>query len=150
MSKSWGTPTWLYFHSLAEQIDSKFYSNNYKKVFNFIKEICSCLPCPDCTKHATVYLSKIHHSEVNTKEKLKIVLFNFHNSVNVRTRKPVFNNLKMYELSRIEPIYSEFRKQYLNNKLQNRGFNDTLHRKQIIEKLDIFMTENINNFKHLK
>jgi hypothetical protein len=148
MSKTWGTPTWLYFHSLAEQIDNTFYMNNRAEIFNYIKKICSCLPCPDCTKHATQYLSKIGLNQLRTKEDLKMMLFNFHNSVNERTKKPKFSNLSMYERSRINLIYSEFRKQYLINKIQNRGFNDTLHRKKIIESLDKFMTDNIDYFKH--
>jgi hypothetical protein len=150
MSKSWGTPTWFYFHSLAEQIDEIFYMENHKTIFNYIKSICSCLPCPDCTNHATTYLSKINVNNLRRKIDLKYMLIDFHNNVNIRKNKPIFKNYDMYKLSRIEPIYTEFRSQYLNNKIQNRGFNQTLQRKKIIEDLDKFMTNNINKFKHFK
>jgi hypothetical protein len=150
MTNNWGKPTWFFFHSLAEQVNDEFYKKNYKTIFNFIVRICTCLPCPDCTKHATLYLNKIHPSSVNTKEKLQNMLFSFHNTVNIRKRKPIFNNFNIYKFSRLDLIFNEFKNQYINNKVSNRGFNDILYRKNIIIEIEKFIDNNKFNFKWFK
>ena len=71
MSKSWGTPTWYFFHTLAEKIKENEYDGIKKDVLLHIKIICSVLPCPDCRDHAVNFMKRINIGHVNTKEQLK-------------------------------------------------------------------------------
>jgi hypothetical protein len=146
MTKRWGTPTWYFFHSLAEHIDETFYFNNSQMIFNIIKSICSCLPCPDCTQHATQHLKTISINNIRTKAQFKQMLFDFHNKVNIRTGKPIFTDYDMYKSSRLKYMYSNFRYAYLNNNIKNAGFSDSLKRQQIIKNIDVILINYTNYF----
>ena len=84
----WGTPAWNFFHCLSEKIDETYYSNNYKTIFDIIKSIFECIPCPICREHAInkINSNNFNVDSLNTKEKLKMFFFNFHNEVNKRTK----------------------------------------------------------------
>ena len=56
----------------------------------YVKRICSNLPCPDCAAHATHFISKLTPDQFATKQNFKLFLFHFHNSVNMRTGKRPF------------------------------------------------------------
>ena len=94
MSKSWGTPTWYFFHTLAEKIKENEYDGIKKDVLLHIKNICSVLPCPDCRLHATHILNsyRFYHI-IKSKNEFKKFLFEFHNLVNSRTGKSIQNKL---------------------------------------------------------
>ena len=78
MAKTWGTPTWYFFHSLAENVDKDFYKNNSETIKKYIINICSNLPCHECTKHAKSYLNKhLKNRRITNKEELKKFLFEF-------------------------------------------------------------------------
>lgn len=95
----WSIPTWYLFHGIAEKIDEQYYKENYFKVFQLFIIICNNLPCPMCRKEASTKINKINVHNINTKEKLKLFWFNFHNDVNVRLGKRLFNmeEMKKYE-----------------------------------------------------
>ena len=93
----WGTPTWLLFHTLAEKANPEKYKKHYLVVWEFIKEVCSGLPCPYCKQHAVNYVNSISISSINTKEKLINKLFDFHNDVNVKTGKSKSNNILLHK-----------------------------------------------------
>ena len=82
----WGGATWLLFHTIAENINTEWYSKNHKIVWDFIYDCCNNLPCPYCKNHAIDYLRKVK-KDISTKSKLKKYLFDFHNSVNARVKK---------------------------------------------------------------
>ena len=58
------------FHSIAARINNHFYCENYKEIWDFIKQCCSMLPCPYCRNHAVFYTNQIKLNDVNKKEKL--------------------------------------------------------------------------------
>lgn len=144
MSKSWGTPTWYFLHSLAEHISETLYKNQNTEVCNMIKLICSNLPCPDCRAHAIQYTKSLTPKNVHTKQQLKEYLFNFHNSVNMRTNKGQFNEYNKYKTSRLEQIFKLFKEKMIHNTYGNRKFNETLSRKNMIKSITNFL----NNNKH--
>jgi len=94
---TWGPPFWFFFHTIAEKVKEEKYTSISKELFNMIKQICANLPCPNCIAHATDYLSKINMNSINTKEKLKIMLLNFHNDVNLRKGYPHFTYEQLNE-----------------------------------------------------
>lgn len=83
----WGKLTWGLFHTIAEQIQEPKELNNIKKL---VEVICQHLPCPHCRDHAKIYLKrKTLDKYVKTRNDLKMYLYEFHNVVNVRTKKKI-------------------------------------------------------------
>lgn len=108
--KIWGPPIWYFFHTLAEQIKDDKFNEIFIQLFSYIKRICRCLPCPDCSNHATHFLSKVNPVGIRCKQDLKNVMFFFHNTVNKRKSKPIFdvNNLSQYSNTPIIVAYNNF------------------------------------------
>jgi len=87
----WGPPVWTFFHTLAENINEDGFLNIKISLFSFIKRICTYLPCPDCSQHAIHFLAKVNINKIITKNDFKSMLYVFHNTVNKRKKKKMFN-----------------------------------------------------------
>jgi len=85
----WGGITWIFLHTLSYKVHPEHYQQIKAELWGHIKQLCSNLPCPECASHAVHYLKKINTPD--TKEQLIRILFDFHNVVNLRTRKPLFS-----------------------------------------------------------
>tara|TARA_B100000963_G_scaffold287111_1_gene256249 strand:+ start:535 stop:1131 length:597 start_codon:yes stop_codon:yes gene_type:complete len=127
----WGTPTWFLFHSLAEKVNEEKYKKHYMVVWNFIKEICSSLPCPYCKQHAVTYVNSVSISEINTKNKLINRLFVFHNDVNVRTGKSKKNDIVLYKYksANLNKILELFNSRFFVSYIGRRHFDDWIKNK---------------------
>ena len=114
MSKRWGTPTWLFFHSFAEKITENLFLNNREECLHLIETICKNLPCPYCKDHAKDYLKKHKFMEIKTKEELKMFFFKFHNNVNKRKKQKEesLKILEKYKTASMVNIYLYFRQEY--------------------------------------
>jgi hypothetical protein len=106
----WGPPIWTFFHVLAEKIRDCEFPRIYTQLFGLIQRICALLPCPDCSQHAISFLKKIKINDMNTKDKFKGMLYVFHNYVNLRKRKKLFNyeNLVNYRKIKIGTAFNNF------------------------------------------
>ena len=105
----WGRYTWMLFHTLAEKIKDEYF-NDYKKiVFSIIYSLCSCLPCPTCKQHAMETLKKKNIFNVETKEGLKMFLYQFHNTVSYTKGSQVYDIhiLDQYELSNLNVTFTK-------------------------------------------
>jgi hypothetical protein len=80
----WGEPTWFLFHTLAHKIKDEYFLQVRTELLNNIYAICANLPCPTCAAHAMEYMKSINFNTIRTKHELKIMLFNFHNTVNLK------------------------------------------------------------------
>ena len=87
----WGPPVWRLFHTLAEKIDENAYPHLVHSMFNMIVKICRNLPCPECAQDASRFLEKINIKDYKTKVEFKNMLYLFHNRVNAKKGKPLFN-----------------------------------------------------------
>jgi hypothetical protein len=87
----WGEPTWFLFHTLAEKVKDEFFDEISSQLFNFIKQICNNLPCPECAQHASQYINGVNFDAIRNKSQLKILLFTFHNTVNNRKNYDKFD-----------------------------------------------------------
>jgi hypothetical protein len=96
----WGPPIWTFFHTMAEKINEEQFNLIFPILFNFIKRICRVLPCPECSQHATTFLSKVNPAGVRNKNDFRNILFIFHNVVNQRKSKPAF------KVENVSPLYS--------------------------------------------
>ena len=74
--RRWAPPTWIFFHTFAAKINKTFFEQNRSACLEIIKLICSCLPCPDCTKHAIHFMRRVNANTVRTKEELIDILQN--------------------------------------------------------------------------
>jgi len=124
----WGTATWFLFHSIAARIEPVYYKQNYLLIWQFIEKCCSNLPCPYCRTHATQYVSKISHKKIDNKEKLRRVLFDFHNSVNQRTRKPIlkYEEIEKYKTAKLYHIFKNFEIKFFKTYFGSREFSGWL------------------------
>lgn len=122
----WGTPTWYLFHSIAARIDPIFHKQNPNIIWDFVKQTCSVLPCPYCRYHAIMYVNKISNEQINLKEKLIKVLFDFHNSVNNRNKETLYNEteLEKYNSANIDKIFKLFESRFFKSYYSTREFQD--------------------------
>jgi hypothetical protein len=83
---TWGQPTWTLLHTLAHKV--KDFAQIRTELLDIVMRVCTNLPCPMCANHAAEYLNKINFAAIQTQKDLKDMLFQFHNSVNVRKAVP--------------------------------------------------------------
>jgi hypothetical protein len=145
----WGEPIWFLFHTLAHKIKEGSFNVIKDELLNIIFLICNNLPCPDCANHATRYLQGINFDAILTKEQLKEMLFNFHNSVNMRKGLPIFPREQLDEkyntaitINIINNFYYNFDKSSHNQKMAANGF----HRTRTIQRMKIWIAKNIYYF----
>ena len=86
----WGKPTWYMLHTMAEKIKVEHFPRLRLELLNIIVRICNNLPCPDCANHATAYMNRMNFDNIQTKEQLKLMLYQFHNHVNTKKNYPLF------------------------------------------------------------
>jgi len=110
----WGPATWNFFHTLAAKIKEEEYPTIGPQIFSLIRDICSNLPCPDCSEHAKRFVSNVNISTLKTKQDLINVLYVFHSVVNKRKGKPAykFENLDTYKSNNIIGAFNNFSKVY--------------------------------------
>jgi hypothetical protein len=94
----WGPAVWTLFHTLIEKMNTNAYPIIINSMFGIFVRICKLLPCPECSMDASNFLAKIKLNEYKTKDEFKNMLYLFHNYVNAKKRKPLYNysDLKRY------------------------------------------------------
>ena len=144
----WGPPIWTLFHTLAEKINEEDFTRLIPQMFGLIKRICLYLPCPDCSQHATQFLAKLKPEQIASKVDFKNTLYLFHNMVNVRKKKPLFNygNINAYQELNIVRVYNNFIAVY-NTKGNMNLLTESFQRELIIKDLKKWLTTNHNSFK---
>jgi len=115
---SWAPITWIFLHSFSFKVNEEYFNNNKSTCFQIVNYICQNLPCPMCQSHATKYLKDHSLYICKTKEDFKNYIWTFHNSVNYRLKKQIFDykDLEMYKFSNFDKIsyifLIEFKKPY--------------------------------------
>jgi len=132
----WGPPTWTMLHVLAEKLNEADYLRLHSQLFGMIKRICAVLPCPDCSQHATTFLNTIKLPNISTKENFINMLYLFHNMVNVKKKKPLFNHINMakYKQINIQHAYKNFVSVY-NTRGNMKMLAETFQRQIVIRDL---------------
>jgi hypothetical protein len=110
----WGPAVWTLFHTLAEKIKPSAYEAISPSLFYIIVRICKYLPCPDCSKDASNFLAKINIKDYKTKIDFKNLLYLFHNWVNAKKKKPLFNyeNINKYSKLNLIVVINNFIDKY--------------------------------------
>jgi hypothetical protein len=110
----WGPAVWFLFHTLIEKMNPDAYPYIIGSMFGIIVRICKLLPCPDCSKDASNFLAKINLKDYKTKNEFKNMMYLFHNWVNAKKRKPLFNyaNMNIYETIHLPFVINNFIAKY--------------------------------------
>jgi hypothetical protein len=144
----WGPIFWSFFHILAESIRDEYYLEIHHSLISFIKRICSLLPCPICSMHASDYLQKINFKTMDTKYKFKLFIFHFHNHVNEHKKKTLFleEDLIRYENQNLVYAFQHFI--HLFQSKRNLGqINQSFYRSRLIKELIGFFQQNAFKFQ---
>jgi hypothetical protein len=130
---TWGPPTWIFIHTLAEKIKDESFPIVGQHVISSIIQICNHLPCPECAQHAKEFWSKVKLSTIKTKTDLVNVLFVFHNMVNKRKglRPFKYDSLKYYQTRNVIETYNAFSRTF-NTKGNMNLISESFHRNLFI------------------
>lgn len=145
----WGEPTWYFLHCLAEKIQDDAFPSIRIEILNVIYTVCANLPCPDCANHASEYLKSINYKMIQTKEQLKNVLFNFHNSVNNKKNLPIFPRDQLeakYRNMEFVPVIYTFMTHFQDKHKSIRMIANDFYRSRISEQMKIWLNANIRLF----
>ena len=117
MSKSvWGPATWAMLHCLVLKIKDD--ANNIEQLKTIITSICDNLPCPYCAAHAKSMIQKSNFSKFKDVLSLRVFIFQLHNKVNERLKKPQIEyseHLEKYKNSKLVDVINTFVKAFNNN-----------------------------------
>jgi len=143
----WGPAVWSLFHTLAERVNAHIYPYIARQMFKMIVRICGFLPCPECSTDASNFLAKIKIENLKTKEDFKQTFYLFHNYVNAKKRKPLFNysNLAVYQRYMLIPIVNNFIISY-NTKGNMKMINESFQRQFVLKEFKNWFTANIKAF----
>ena len=143
----WGPPIWLFFHTIISKIKDGLDVNVYKGLFRIIKTICKNLPCPTCSTDATQFLSKINEDVICSKQKLINNMYIFHNYVNKKNNKNLFNYNKIINYNQLDlaVIIRQFIRAYNTSGNMNL-LNEAFHRQLAIKEFRRWMRANITAF----
>ena len=107
MTKKWGPMGWATLHSVAACYPDSPSEYEKEMLSRWIKSFAETILCPSCMKHFVDMLSDYeqkHPDWRNSRRNFAQFVFRAHNTVNVRTRKPVYTfQQSMDELRRIIP-----------------------------------------------
>jgi hypothetical protein len=144
----WGPPTWVFIHTLAAKIKDDHFTQIGQQTIRNIIQICSLLPCPECSVHAKHFWSRVNVNKVNTKEDLINILFVFHNSVNKRKGSPPFRHvdLQYYKTLNLIDTFNNFARNF-HTKGNMNLINESFHRGRLMSSLKGWLMNNIGHFE---
>ncbi len=145
----WGPPIWILFHTLVENVNEN-HKNIFPQLFGYIKRICVYLPCPECSKDATIFLGKIKSESLLTKNDLINTMYIFHNYVNSKKKKNLFNygNINIYKTKNLFDVLNNFAKVY-NTTGNMKLLAESFQRKLILTDFKKWFNKNIKSFVNI-
>jgi hypothetical protein len=143
----WGPAIWTLFHTLSEKMNENMYNVIAPQLFNHIIRICKFLPCPECAQDATKFLAKINISDLKNNNQFKNTFYLFHNYVNFKKRKPLFNyaNMNKYKNYNIIYVFKNFINVY-NTKGNMKLLTESFQRQFVIKDFSNWFKTNIRVF----
>jgi hypothetical protein len=144
----WGPPIWTFFHTLAEKVNENEFPKIKLILFSYIKRICNFLPCPECSSHAYQFLARVNINSIKTKQEFKNMLYIFHNAVNKRKNKQLFNyaNMNKYKNYNVGATFNNFISVY-HTKGNMNLIAESFQRNLLIKDLKNWL---INNHKYFR
>tara|TARA_B100001741_G_C16129064_1_gene403654 strand:- start:120 stop:581 length:462 start_codon:yes stop_codon:yes gene_type:complete len=146
----WGNTIWYLFHTLIHNVDSEKFINVVKDFEYVIKNVTANLPCPECAKEATDIIKKLNFSNITKKDELKLLLFNFHNKINLKLKKNTFDLSDLdnkYEKANFKIIHNNFNLIFSQNTNNNKLMNNSFNRNFLLKNINNSINNIVNNFK---
>lgn len=131
MSKTkWGPIVWNMLHCLTLKIKPKFFEQEKSNILLIINNICSNLPCPICSVHATQFIKKHRMNLIKNRDELIAFVFHMHNDVNKRLKRKLASKdvLKQYEKIKFADVCNEFFRIYFMGVRGNRMIMHSMHK----------------------
>ena len=135
---TWGSPTWMFLHTIAEKIKDEHFSKLRNELLKNIYMICTNLPCPECSQHSRNYMNSLNFNTLTTKSHLKTMLYEFHNSVNSRKGYELFNAIDLYSTYNEQVLsvtFYNFLIKFKDRGANNRYIHEDIYRSQISKDL---------------
>lgn len=146
--KEWGNATWYLFHGLAHKLKPE-YNDFSKELITCFYNICNNLPCDYCSNHAMHVMKKCNIQNINTKEKLKDIIWQLHNIVNIRLKKPILTKEErdeLYNKINTKNIIYNFKLVMNKNHRIEKAMMGSFKRQQYLKYFNKFINENIDKF----
>jgi hypothetical protein len=88
----WGPSAWTFLHAISFAYPESLPSPEHKQaVLNLFASLKYLLPCGDCCAHyCSSYDSESLKNSLDSRDSFSKWLVNFHNAVNVRLKKPIY------------------------------------------------------------
>lgn len=134
----WGNNVWNLFHTIAHKIKEERFEFHKNNIIYILENICNTLPCPECSKDASDMLKKVNFSQINTKNDFKLLIFNFHNAINVKLNKPQFDFNELdnrYSRANIDILYNNINIIYTSNTNIPQLMTSSFHRNILFPKI---------------
>ena len=146
--KAWAPLTWFLFHALAENINILYFEEEKLNLFNFIKKICHCLPCPYCAKDATQIINNFNFEIIKNKDDFKFFLFNFHNIINKKLKKKTYekNILESYKKINLIKCIGDWKIYFKTYEKNYRDFITPRIRANCVKSLCNYLKSNLYKF----
>ena len=146
--KLWGNACWYLFHSLAYKIKPERI-DLIKPIISAIKNVCSNLPCPDCSNDATYLLSSLRENSIKSKDDLIHALWMFHNKINKKLGVKHFTleeSNKLYNKANLKNILINFNKVMNYNISNSRMMLYTMSKRNAINNMNNLILSNKTAF----
>lgn len=143
----WGPPVWTFLHTLCVSINDDYFTVSRGLIISSIIDICSTLPCPECSQHASQWLRKVDFNNVKTKDQLSYILFQLHNNVNMRLGKSVFSYGSMVDMYKKERLLETHRNfvRVFHTRGNMKLLNESFRRKFVLVNLQKLLLQGISN-----
>jgi len=94
MIKEWGVHIWSFLHIFCQSINEKQLLSNKNDIYGFISSVMCNLPCPECSYHARLFIINCNFNNLNSKQQMIKLFFDFHNKVSARvhSKNPKYKN----------------------------------------------------------
>tara|TARA_Y100000389_G_scaffold201229_1_gene243382 strand:- start:3772 stop:4398 length:627 start_codon:yes stop_codon:yes gene_type:complete len=144
----WGEPVWFLLHTLVEKVNESTFPHIRSSFIQFIIRICGNLPCPECANHATQYMQGINFQAITTKMQLKVLLWEFHNTVNRKKGFAIypFEKMDIYERANVNNIVNNFIHHFEKKTYSMRLGTHNFHRGMAITNVRKWLSTNMKYF----
>ena len=136
--ETWGNNVWFLFHTIAHKIKEDKFEFHKNTLIFILKNICTTLPCPECSNDANNMLNNVNFDSIKNKNDFKLLLFNFHNAVSKKLNKPQFNLEELdnkYDTANIDVLYNNFYIIYSSRTNIPQLMSSSFHRQQLFPKI---------------
>lgn len=144
----WGPIVWKTLHCITLKVKDEEFPNEREQIIKIITNICSNLPCPQCSSHAMGVIRRYKLRDVKTKTDLIKFVYMMHNHVNKRLKKQfyTFQDIEHYKQYDIKTVLTNYYTMNMNMKQSEKMMLHSYHRKAFLNLFHTYFKNNISKF----